>query len=105
MVMTGFCATKPYYVNNTKKLRSFLDMLQKGIELFHTNETIALTVAKKYFPLVNEAILAEAISNLRKMDLYCKNFRFTEQDIREGLRVRHIPFSLEKIKKFILYLG
>lgn len=105
MVMTGLCVTKPYYEKNMKKLRSFLDTLQKGIESFHANESLTLVIAKKYFPLVDEAILVEAIHNLREMRLYCDDFRFTERDIQEGVRIRQISLPLEKIKKYITYLG
>lgn len=103
MVMTGFCAKKGYCENNTKKLRSFLDLVREGIASFHTDEALTLRVAKKYFPLINEAILAAAIHNLREMNLYCSNFQFTERDIQEGIRVRHISLSPEKVKKFIVY--
>ncbi len=101
-VMTGFCTTKKYLAKNKKELREFLALMKKGFGIFQADEKLTLETAKKYFPLVNEKILAEAINKIRNAGIYCLDFKFSEKEIVEGMKMRQIILPLQKVKKFIV---
>ncbi|MDO8553646.1 MAG: hypothetical protein Q7S22_02470 [Candidatus Micrarchaeota archaeon] len=101
MVMTGFCTTLPYYRKHLKELKKFLEEVKIGIELFENDEETTLRVAKKYFPLVEELILTESIEKLRNAKIYCKDFKFNDNEIKEGIKMRDISIPYAQVKKYI----
>ena len=66
-----------------------------------TDTEATLRIAKKYFPLTDSVILAEAIANLRQADIYCRELRFTDDEIREGIKLRNLSLSFEQVKRFL----
>jgi len=101
-VTTGFCVTKSFYSKNKKEIYNLSEMIKKGIEIFENDNALTLNVAKKYFPLVNENILNESIERIRKADIYCRELKFSDKEIEEGLRLRDIDMSVKDVKKFIV---
>ena len=102
-VLTGFSTTKNFAIKKQKELKELFAKVKYGVQKFYSDENLTLLIAKKYFPMVEESVLREAIANLRKSQVYCPDLQFTDEEIKAGLELRRINLPLKKVKEFIRY--
>lgn len=100
-VMTGFCMTREGYRKQRKELAGLLRNITEGLLVFDKDPAQALRVARHYFPLVEESVLAEAIGNIQKRNIYCTDFRFSDKEIEAGLRMRQLKMTLMQAKRYM----
>lgn len=89
-----FAFTGIYSYNKNKK---FITLMKRAINIFNNDKVFTLKVAKKYFYL-KEDVLKEAISNLRKANIYSTTF--TKKEVENALKLRALKYN--KYSKQIL---
>jgi ABC-type nitrate/sulfonate/bicarbonate transport system substrate-binding protein len=104
-VLTGFCAARSFAAKRKQALAAFLETVRKGIEIFNADPGRALGLARRRFPLVDEQTLGEALGRIRKADIYCRDLRFSDDDVAAGRRVRQIAMPIERMRRFLTYLA